>query len=130
MLAPGRTSEAAEVAADIASFMRCASLEATRPNVADIAALKAALAPGTRVFLSAIPAQPQEELVEQAAYVRTAGLEPVPHLAVRNFVSADALKRLLDRLTDAGVRKLLVIAAIATSLPDHSVAHWKRSTRV
>ena len=105
MLAPGKTSDAAEVAADIASFMRSASLEATRPNVADIAALKAALAPGTPVFLSAIPARPQEELVEQAAYVRAAGLEPVPHLAVRNFVSADALKHLLDRLTgEAGVR--------------------------
>ena len=110
MLAPGRTSDAAEVGADIASFMRSASLEATRPNAADIAALKAALAPGTPVYLSAIPARPQEELVEQAAYVRAAGLEPVPHLAVRNFASSDALKHLLDRLTDAGVRKLLVIA--------------------
>jgi methylenetetrahydrofolate reductase (NADPH) len=111
MLAPGTTSDTAEVAADIASFMRGASLEATRPDVADIAALQAALAPGTPVYLSAIPARPQEELVDQAAYVRAAGLEPVPHLAVRNFASADALKHLLDRLTvKAGVRKLLVIA--------------------
>ena len=43
--------------------MRGASLEATRPNAADIAALKAALAPGTPVYLSAIPARPQEEVV-------------------------------------------------------------------
>ena len=71
--------------------MRGASLEATRPNADDIAALKAALAPGTPVYLSAVPTRPQEELVEQAAHVRAAGLEPVPHLAVRNFASADAL---------------------------------------
>src|ERR1700741_2963914 len=111
MLAPGRTSDAAEIATDIASFLRGASLEATGPDMADIAALKAALAPATPIYLSAIPARPQEELVEQAAYLRAAGLEPVPHLAVRNFVSADTLKHLLDRLTgEAGVRKLLVIA--------------------
>ena len=43
--------------------------------------------------------------------MRAAGLEPVPHLAVRNFASADALARFLDRLTgEAGVRRLLVIA--------------------
>ena len=70
MLAPGRTSDAAEIAADIASFMRGASLEATFPDAADIDALKAALAPGTPVYLSAIPACPQEELVEQAVRVR------------------------------------------------------------
>jgi methylenetetrahydrofolate reductase (NADH) len=111
MLAPGKTSDGAEIAADIASFMRGASLEATRPDATDIAALKAALPPGTPVYLSAIPGRPHEELVEQAAYVRAAGLEPVPHLAVRNFVSADVLAHLLDRLTgEAGVRKLLVIA--------------------
>src|SRR5262245_5601100 len=110
MLAPGKASEAAEIAADIASFMRGASLEATRPDAADVEALKAALAPGTPVYLSAIPTRPQDEVVEQAARVRAAGLEAVPHLAVRNFTSADALTQFLDRLTEAGARKLLVIA--------------------
>jgi methylenetetrahydrofolate reductase (NADPH) len=110
MLAPGRTSDAAEIAADIASFMRGASLEATRPDAADIDALKAALAPGTPVYLSAIPSRPQEELVAQAAQVRAAGLEPVPHLAVRNFASREMLADMLSRLTGTGVRQLLVIA--------------------
>jgi methylenetetrahydrofolate reductase (NADPH) len=50
-------------------------------------------------------------VVEQAARVQAAGLEPVPHLAVRNFASTEALARFLDRLTgEAGVRRLLVIA--------------------
>jgi methylenetetrahydrofolate reductase (NADPH) len=112
MLAPlGKADAAAETIGAIAAFMRSASLEATRPNADDIDALKSAAAPGTHVYLSAVLTRPQEEVVEQAARVRAAGLEPVPHLAVRNFASADALARFLDRLTrEASVRKLLVIA--------------------
>jgi methylenetetrahydrofolate reductase (NADPH) len=112
MLAPlGKADAAAEMIAALAAFMRSASLEATRPTADDIDALKSAAAPGTHVYLSAVLTRPQEEVVEQAARVRAAGLEPVPHLAVRNFASAEALAGFLDRLTrEAGVRKLLVIA--------------------
>jgi len=112
MLAPGKKSDASsETAASIAAFMRAASLEATRPNAQDVEALKAALPAGTPVYLSAVLTRPQEEVVAQAALVRAAGLEPVPHLAVRNFASAEALARFLDRLNgEAGVRRLLVIA--------------------
>jgi methylenetetrahydrofolate reductase (NADPH) len=112
MLAPRTAADAAgETAAEIAAFMRGTSLEATRPNADDVAALKAAAAPGALVYLSAVPSRPQEEVVEQAQAVRAAGLEPVPHLAVRNFANAEALRRFVDRLTgEAGVRRLLVIA--------------------
>ena len=66
---------------------------------------------GTQIYLSAVPTRPQEDVVEPAARLRVAGLEPVPHLAVRNFASAEALGRFLDRLAgEAGVRRLLVIA--------------------
>jgi methylenetetrahydrofolate reductase (NADPH) len=112
MLAPRPAADAAaEAITGIAAFMRAGSLEATRPSVDDVAALKAAAAPGTHIYLSAVLTRPQEEVVAQAAAVRAAGLEPVPHLAVRNFASADALRRFLDRLAgEAGVRRLLVIA--------------------
>lgn len=112
MLAPLKTpDDAAEAIAEIAAFMRDGSLEATRPDASDAEALKAAMPAGTQIYLSAIPTHPQEDIVAQAALVRAAGLEPVPHLAVRNFASADALKDLLDRLAgEAGVRRLLVIA--------------------
>jgi methylenetetrahydrofolate reductase (NADPH) len=112
MLAPGKKFDASsEASAAITAFMRAASLEATRPNAQDIAALKAALPAGTPVYLSAVLTRPQEEVVGQAVLVRAAGLEPVPHLAVRNFASAEALARFLDRLNgEAGVRRLLVIA--------------------
>ena len=112
MLAPRSAADtAAETRAAIAAFMRAGSLEATRPNAEDVAALQAAAAPGTAIYLSAVLTRPQEEVVAQATAVREVGLEPVPHLAVRNFASADALKDFLDRLAgEAGVRKLLVIA--------------------
>jgi len=112
MLAPRSAADAAtETAAAIAEFMRGGSLEATRPDADDVAALKAALPAGTHVYLSAVPTRPQEEVVEQAARLTAAGLEPVPHLAVRNFANADAFARFLARLTgEAGVRRLLVIA--------------------
>jgi methylenetetrahydrofolate reductase (NADPH) len=112
MLAPRTAADAAgEITAEIAAFMRGTSLEATRPTPDDIAALKTSAAPGALVYLSAVPSRPQEDVVAQAQAVRAAGLEPVPHLAVRNFANAEALKRFVDRLTgEAGVRRLLVIA--------------------
>jgi methylenetetrahydrofolate reductase (NADPH) len=109
MLDPRPAADTASAA--IAAFMRGCSLEATRPNAEDVRAIAAAAPAGTPVYLSAVLARPQEEVVEQAARVRAAGLDPVPHLAVRNFASAEALRRFLDRLTgEAGVRRVLVIA--------------------
>ncbi len=95
----------------IAAFLRGYSLEATRPKDADIAALKAAAAPGTRVYLSAVPTRAPEELLAQAVALRAAGFEPVPHLAARNFASAAQLSALLAQLSaQAAVDSALTIA--------------------
>ena len=94
----------------IAAFMAGFSLEATRPSAADIAAL-AVLKRGTRVYLSAVPNRPADVSVAAAVQVRAAGLEPIPHVAVRNFASEDALDDFLARLHgEAGVDSVLVIA--------------------
>ncbi|MBV6486730.1 MAG: hypothetical protein GHHEDOFH_00665 [Pseudorhodoplanes sp.] len=99
------------VRARIADFLSGYSLEATRPKAADIAALKNAAAPGTAVYLSAIPTRAPEEVLDQAVAVRTAGFEPVPHLAARNFASATQLSALLEKFAaQAGVVRVLVIA--------------------
>ena len=85
-------------------------VEATRPSAADIAAL-GVLARGTRVYLSAVPNRPADESLAAAMQIRAAGLEPVPHVAVRNFASAAALDDFLARLNgEAGVETVLVIA--------------------
>jgi methylenetetrahydrofolate reductase (NADPH) len=94
----------------VTALMAGFSVEATRPSAADIAAL-GVLARGTRVYLSAVPNRPADESLAAAVQIRAAGLEPVPHVAVRNFASAEALDTFLTRLNaEAGVETVLVIA--------------------
>ena len=101
----------AETALRIAVFLRGFSLEATRPTDADLDALKAAVPATTQIYLSAVPTRPQFDLITFAARVRTAGFEPIPHLAVRDLASVDALDELLARMaTQANIRRILVIA--------------------
>jgi methylenetetrahydrofolate reductase (NADH) len=100
----------ADPIARITGLMAGFSLEATRPSPADIAALSV-LRRGARVYLSAVPNRPIDESLAAAVQIRAAGLEPVPHVAVRNFPSAEALDTFLARLNaDAGVETVLVIA--------------------
>ena len=94
----------------IASFVTGFSVEATRPSAADIAAL-AGLERGTRIYLSAVPNRAAEESIAASVQVRAAGLEPVPHVAVRNFTTEPALDAFLTRLnSEAGVETVLVVA--------------------
>ena len=96
--------------ARIAALMTGFSIEATRPSAADIAAL-AVLGRGARIYLSAVPDRPANESVDNAIRLRAAGFEPVPHVAVRNFASVQALDDFLARLNgEAAVDSVLVIA--------------------
>ena len=100
----------ADAVARIAALMAGFSIEATRPSDADIDAL-GVLKRGTRVYLSAVPNRPAAESAAAAVRVRAAGLEPVPHVAVRNFESVAALDEFLARLNgEAAVDNVLVIA--------------------
>lgn len=107
---PASDQTARDPTARITAFMSGFSVEATRPAAADIAAL-AGLTRGTQVYLSALPNRPAEECVDNAIRLRAAGLKPVPHVAVRNFASTEALDDFLARLNaEAGVDCVLVIA--------------------
>jgi methylenetetrahydrofolate reductase (NADPH) len=87
------------------------SLEATLPKAADLQALRAQAPAGTPVYLSALAKNHGSRMIADAAAVRRAGFEPVPHIAVRNFESAAALEAFLTRIrTQADVRQALVIA--------------------
>jgi methylenetetrahydrofolate reductase (NADPH) len=100
-----------DAAATIADFMRGFSLEATRPGADEVAALAGIVPAGTRVYVSAVPTRPMQEPIEAAVRLSKAGLEPVPHLAVRNFATAAELDEFLARMSgEAGVRRALVIA--------------------
>ncbi len=94
----------------IGDFLRGFSVEATRPKAGDVEALKQSAPAGTRVYLSALPNRPLGELADQAVLIRAAGLEPVPHVAVRNLDSREQVVALLERLRDeAEAKHLLVI---------------------
>jgi len=91
-------------------FAREFSLEATRPNAAEIAALAAILPPATSVYLTAVPTIKPNELVMAAAGLRKAGLEPVAHVAARRLANATQLSELIAGLRgEADMRRLLVI---------------------
>ena len=95
----------------IASFLSGFSVEATRPKPSDIESVAQNAPAGTQLYLSAIPTRPSIELVDQAVLTRKAGIEPVPHIAIRNYASKDELSSLLQRLSgEAGVRRVLVIS--------------------
>jgi methylenetetrahydrofolate reductase (NADPH) len=96
--------------AQISAFMAEFSVEVTRPSAADIAAL-AAQRPGAKAYLSMVPGRPADETISHAVQLRAAGLEPVPHLAVRNFASVEAFDQVLTRLKrEAAVDNVLIIA--------------------
>jgi len=97
-------------APDAAVFGGHFSLEATRPNAAEIAALADVVPPATPIYFSAVPTIPRQEVIAAAASLRKAGLEPIIHVAARRLASAADLQELLAGLRgDADVRRLLVI---------------------
>lgn len=103
--------EVSAVASRIAGFLSGFSVEATRPKPSDIEAVAQNAPAGTQLYLSAIPTRSSIELIDQAVLTRKAGLEPVPHIAVRNYASKDELSLLLQRLSEeASVKRVLVIS--------------------
>jgi len=101
------------------NFARTFSLEATRPNAGEIAALADLLPPGTPVYFSAVPTIQPHELIAAAALLRKSGLEPIVHIAARRIRVAADLQNLLASLRgEADVRRLLVIGGdVDTSGP-------------
>lgn len=92
------------------SFAQRFSIEVTRPNAGEIAALADILPAGTPVYFSAVPTITPAEIVADAALLRKAGLEPVVHIAARRLHAAEELAYLLAGLRgEADVRRLLVI---------------------
>jgi len=94
----------------IIALMAGFSIEVTRPSEADIAGLSL-LGGATRIYISALPGRPPDEAITAAVRMRAAGFQPVPHIAVRNYTSAEVLDDFLARLNgEAGVDNVLVIA--------------------
>ena len=68
------------------------------------------LAPGSEVFIAAVPGETQDEMVAAAARLRALGLTPVPHVTARNLENLEDADRLLGRLRDeADLDRLLAL---------------------
>jgi methylenetetrahydrofolate reductase (NADPH) len=113
-----RLNSAATVAASSSGgFARNFSIEATRPNAVEIAAIAEILPRATPVYFSAVPTIEPHELVAAATSLRRAGLEPVVHIAARRVRAETDLADLLGRLRgEADVTRLLVIGGDVDTL--------------
>jgi methylenetetrahydrofolate reductase (NADPH) len=101
---------APDTAAVMAELVACGSLEmgAEAPdNARRIAEL---LPSGTPVYVNHLPRRPLAETLPALVALAKAGLEPVPHVAVRRIASRAEVVAFLERaVQEAGVRKLLLV---------------------
>ena len=70
----------------------------------------ACLPAGAEVFIPSAPGESAERLIAAAAFLRDAGLAPVPHITARSLPDLAAADRLIGRLRDdAGLERALVL---------------------
>ncbi|MBC7987903.1 MAG: methylenetetrahydrofolate reductase [Sphingomonadaceae bacterium] len=94
----------------IAHLAHHASYEVNARDLAGFGEAGALLAPGTRLTISWLPKDDDEDRIAMARAVTEAGCESMMHIAARRIPSADALDRLLGRLADeTGTRAAFVV---------------------
>ena len=108
--------------AAVTQFMRDCSLEATRPSADEIAKLGAFLPAGARLYLTAIPGRPLEELEAAAALTKARGLSPVPHLSARHFLTFGQLDNHLRALAAVAAAGDLMLVGGDIAQPKGEVA--------
>jgi len=105
---PGAAHDIAGVAAELVA---CGSLEMGADAPADARRIADILPAGTPVYVNHLPRRDLAHTLDALVALHAAGLEPVPHIAVRRIVSREELSRFLTEAVErAGVRKVLVIA--------------------
>jgi methylenetetrahydrofolate reductase (NADPH) len=70
----------------------------------------AALAPGSEVFVSCLPRDTWQAVIDTTRDLAAAGFRPVPHVPVRRLAHFEEAASLIAALSEAGARALLVIA--------------------
>src|ERR1700677_3309650 len=113
-IAPRAGETDASTSGHIRAFMAACSFEATRPDAEDAATLKQFLNPGVQIYISAVPHRPVAESIASARAIRLAGLEPVAHIAARDFATLGDCAVALERLSgEAGVNTIMLIGGDA-----------------
>jgi methylenetetrahydrofolate reductase (NADPH) len=95
----------------IMRLAREASVEINVHDLKDLEASRAFLRPGAKVFVTFLPKQTWEDSAAACRALRQAGLDPVPHLPVRQLEDAPMLERVLDALVRGGdVQEMLLLS--------------------
>jgi methylenetetrahydrofolate reductase (NADPH) len=98
------------VSDDLAALVPMASVEISARGH-QLAELSENFSPGIDVSITFLPGDNYRHNVETAAALRSAGFNPVPHIAAREIASREALDDFLRRLRgEAGVTRMLLIA--------------------
>jgi methylenetetrahydrofolate reductase (NADPH) len=99
-----------EISGSIAELLASSSLEMTADRAEDARAIAALLPAGTRLYVNHLPRHTIEDSLSALVAVREAGLEPVPHIAVRRIPSrASARSFVEEAVRRAGVEKVLLL---------------------
>ena len=95
----------------VAGFARRASLELNVHEIKDLAAGRALLPAGAKIYISHLPKQTWADTIAASAAVRDVGLDPVPHVPVRLLSDREDAERLFAALVGrARVAELLLIS--------------------
>jgi len=95
----------------IMQLAREASIEVNVPDVKHLAASKALLSPGTKIYVSHLPKQEWSETELACRAVHDAGFKPIPHIPVRLLPDVATLEQMLMRLaTHAHADEVLLIS--------------------
>ena len=106
-IAPGGGADARNARREL---VRHASVELSPRQLASAGPLADYLAPGTRVYVPAVPGAAWSETVAACRRLAAERMRPVPHLAARGLKSAEELDQRLGELSEAGVRDLMLVA--------------------
>ena len=91
-------------------LVRHASLELSPRQLVSTGPLTDYLSRGTRVYIPSIPGARWRDTVAACHRLAAEGMLPVPHLPARLMKSAEQLDDRLDKLSEAGVDELLLVA--------------------
>jgi methylenetetrahydrofolate reductase (NADPH) len=108
---PKRTAATADdIVATAAELVACGSLEMGADAPQDARRIAELLPAGTPVYVNHLPRRPLAHTLPALVALAGAGLDPVPHIAVRRIASSAETRAFLKQAVDvAGVRKVLLI---------------------
>ena len=102
--------DSTELKEQVRHFISNASLELTAGVLNRIDSFAEIMEYGRRIFITHLPNNTMDQIVQSAIDLRKDGMEPVPHLAARSMTGPAQLHQTLDRLrNEADVRDVLLI---------------------